>query len=52
MTETKNDAKLIKRIVKKIGKTNLLEFFSVSADNLSMVDKKKKMKNQGRIQKF
>ena len=41
MTETKNNAKLIKRIVKKIGKTNLLEFFSVSADNLSKVDKKK-----------
>ena len=44
MTETKNNAKLIKRIVKKkkIGKTNLLEFFSVSADNLSKVDEKKK----------
>ena len=41
MTETKNNAKLIKRIVKKIGKTNLLEFFSVSAGNLSKVDKKK-----------
>ena len=40
MIETKNNAKLIKRIVKKIGKTNLLEFFSVSADNLSKVDKK------------
>ena len=44
----------IKRIVKKIGKTNLLEFFSVSAnlleffsvsaDNLSKVDKKKNTK--------
>ena len=41
MTETKNNAKLIKRIVKKIGKTNLLEFFSVSVDNLSKVDEKK-----------
>ena len=39
MTETKNNAILIKRIVKKIGKTNLLEFFSVSTDNLSKVDK-------------
>ena len=42
MTETKNNAKLIKRIVKKkIGKTYLLEFFSVSVDNLSKVDEKK-----------
>ena len=46
VTETKNNAKLTKRIVKKkkkkkIGKTNLLELFSVSADNLSKVDKKK-----------
>ena len=41
MTETKNNAKLIKRILKKIGKTNLLEFFSVSADNLSKMDKQK-----------
>ena len=39
---TENYAKLIKRIVKKIGKTNLYEFFSVSADNLSKVDEKKK----------
>ena len=41
MTETQNNAKLIKRIMKKIGKTNLLEFFSVSADNLRRVDEKK-----------
>ena len=42
MTETKNNAKLmIKRIVKKVDKPNLLEFFSVSADDLSKVDEKK-----------
>ena len=41
MTDTKNNAKLIKRIVKKVGKTNLLEFFSVSADDLCKVDEKK-----------
>ena len=38
---TENNAKLIKRIVKKIGKTNLFEFSSISADNLSKVDEKK-----------
>ena len=44
---TENNAKLIKRIVKKkIGKTNLFEFFSVSADNLSKVDEKKKKKKK------
>ena len=42
MIETKNNAKLIKRIAKKVGKTNLLEFFSVSADDLSKMDEKKK----------
>ena len=41
MTETKNNAKLIKRIVKKVGKNNLLEFFSVSADDLNKVNEKK-----------
>ena len=39
---TENNAKLIKRIVKKIGKTNLFEFISVSGDNLSKVDERKK----------
>ena len=29
MTETKNNAKLIKRIVKKVGKTNLLDLRKV-----------------------
>ena len=41
MTETKNNAKLIKRVVKKVGKTNLLEYFSISADDLSKLDEKK-----------
>ena len=41
MTETKNNAKLIKRIAKKVGKTDLLEFFSVSAADLSKMDEKK-----------
>ena len=41
MTETKNNAKLIKRIAKKVDKTNLLEFFSVSADDLSKMEEKK-----------
>ena len=40
MTETKNNAKLIKRIAKQVGKNNLLEFFSVS-DDLSKMDEKK-----------
>ena len=38
---TESNAKLIKRIVKAMGKTNLLEFFSVSVDNLSKGDEKK-----------
>ena len=38
---TENNAQLIKRIVKKKGKTNLFDFFSISADNLSKVDEKK-----------
>ena len=37
MTETKNNAKLIKRIAKKVGKNNLLEFFSVS-DDLRLIE--------------